>query len=124
MYEFVERVRNIKNMRALGLQLNIESGKLDQFENEPANMPARIIGEWFKTSMSSQDRWDKLHRVLKMPALQERKLAEDIQPLVRQQSSVDSAISEMSSTSRTSLTSSTEIFEQYQMPYIGKLKCS
>ena len=124
MIEFVGRVQNIKNMRAFGLQLKIEPYKLDQFEEDSANMAARIVGEWFKQPMSIQDRWDELHRVLQLPAVLEPRLAEDIQPLVRQQSSVDSAYSELSSISRTSITSSTEGLQQYQMSYIGKLTCS
>ena len=119
--DIVGRVQNIKNVRAFGTLLKIKSWKLDQFERDSANTPTKIVEEWFKmTPMSIHERWEELGRVLLEPAVQERKLAKDIQPLVRQQSSVDSAISEMSSISRPSITSSVEGLSQYQMSYIGE----
>ena len=120
--DIVDRVQNIKNVRAFGTLLKIEPWKLDKFERDSANTPTKIVVEWFRTPMSVRKRWEELSRVLEEPAVQERKLAKDIQPLVRQRSSIDSAIAEMSSVSRSFITSSTEVLPQYQMPYIGEYK--
>ena len=119
--EMVDRAQNVKNARSLGLLLKIESWKLDRFERDPStNTVILILREWFKRmpQMSIDERWEEFIRVLMEPAVMEWKLAKDLQPYLRRGSSIDSAISEMSSP-RSSITSSTEIPPQYQMAYIG-----
>ena len=121
IHDMVYHVRNIKHVRSFGLLLNIESGKLDIFERDPVNIISNIVREWFKTPMSIAERWAKLHEILQQQELQERTLAKNIPAaLVRQASSVDSAISELSGTPRSSITSSLEALPQYQMSSIGK----
>ena len=118
-HDIVYHVRNVRQVRALGLMLKIESGKLDDFEQDTmTDTRTMIVKEWFEsTPMSITERYEELARVLKEPALQERQLARDLQQYVRRGSSIDSAISEMSNTS---ITSPTEALPQYQMSQIGK----
>lgn len=121
--EIAYHVRNVKCKRSLGLLLNIETKKLDHFEKDPFNTVSMIIEEWFRqTPMTIQERWEELGRVLLEPALNEVALAKQLQPRVRRGSSIDSAISELSSISITSPVDApvdaTPV--QYQMSYIGK----
>ncbi len=114
-----DRVRNIERVRAFGLLLEIEPWKLDGFEKNSGNTAMQIVSEWFKTEMNISERRKELYRVLS--ALGERKLANELQPHFRHESSFDSAISGMSGTPRSSITSSTtEVPPRYQLSYIRK----
>ena len=114
--DVIARVQDLKKVRAFGLLLKISSGKLDQFEKDPiVSTVTQIVEEWFKTPMSTTDRYNELGRILMQPAVREQKAAKGLKPLVKQGSSVDSAISDMSDTPRSS-----NIQFQYQMPFIGK----
>lgn len=98
--------------------LKIETGKLDQIERgRSTNTITQIVRSWFDmTNMDPKDRWEELGRVLLEPAVSEPTIARSLQPHLRRGSSVDSAISMMSS-----LGSSIDSIGPYQMSYVGKL---
>ncbi len=109
----------MKCIRSFGLLLKIEGSKLDRFEQDPVNTVKLIVTEWFKTPMPVSERWEELGRVLLAPAVQEWRIARDLQQQLRRGSSIDSAITEMSDASRSSISSPTEVFPPLQMSNIG-----
>lgn len=119
----VEHIKNLKNVRAFGLLLKIDSGKLDEIDKRSSIISSSrillIVEEWFRYPMSDANRWEELGRVLLEPAVDEPTRACKLQPYLRRGSSVDSAISVFSGRS-SSLSSPTSPSPHYQIPYIGK----
>ena len=114
--DILPHVKDVKNLRAFGLLLHIDSGKLDHIERSCSDPLTSIITEWFKLGeMEESDRRQELARVLNEPAVFEPVIARKIQPLSSLGSSGDSAISMMTSSSSTE-----PIPIQYQMFYIGE----
>jgi len=59
----------VKNVRAFGLMLKIEPGRLDQVEGDHI---AGILEMWFRmVRMSPEDRWEEVIRALLQPAVKE-----------------------------------------------------
>lgn len=103
----------MKNVRAFGLLLEIDPGKLDMFENSPTDTLTQIVQEWFdKFPMEDADRWEKLGRVLLEPAVREVTLASGI---LRRGSSADSAISDVFSERSGSISSPTFVTGKYDI---------
>ena len=115
----VDYVKDVKHVRAFGLFLKIDPGKLDEIESSPRDTVTQMIEEWFKKyPMSDEERWEELGRILLEPAIREPRMASSLRPHLRRGSSVDSAISVFSCTSRPSITSSSS--QNDQMAYIGE----
>lgn len=90
----VDLIKNLKNVRAFGLFLKIDSGRLDEMEKSHfTDRRTQIVREWFKHPMDDADRWEELDRVLLEPAIHEPRIARRIRLLHRRFSSVDSATS-------------------------------
>ena len=125
--EVLRYITNVKHLRAFGRLLEIEPGKLDQFEKGPLNeVLQKIISEWlkkFNDDVNHQKRWKELYKVLKAPAVDEVRLAKKLQAALdlqesplRRGSSFDSAFGSISSASSVTLST-----PQYQLSYIGKV---
>lgn len=114
----VDYVKDVKHVRAFGLFLKIDPGKIDEIESSPRDTMTQIIQVWFKYPMSDDDRWEELGRVLLEPAIREPRMASSLKPHLRRGSLVDSAISVFSHTSRPSITSSSS--QHDQITYIGE----
>ena len=101
-------IKNVKNVRALGLFLKIEPGRLDEIER--ATSGGRLLGivkEWLKSQcddFNNSDRWKELHRVLLEPAVDEQAIAQKV--------AMDSAITDRPSFSSPAIS-------PYQMSYVG-----
>lgn len=119
--EVVSYIKNVKNVRAFGLLLKIDSGRLDEIEKSSAIIDSRtqIVQEWFKSvsEMSAPDRWEELGNILLQPAIDEPAIAIRLKPHLRRGSSVDSAISVFS---RSGSISSPISPSPYQISYLGK----
>ena len=75
----VKYIKDVKNVRALGLFLKIKPGRLDEIKQSTSG--GTLIGivlEWFKSlsyDLNDIDRWKELHRVLLEPAVDEPVIA-------------------------------------------------
>lgn len=115
----MNHVKDIKNVRAFGLFLKIDRGKIDEFEKSPPDSLMQIVQEWFTKCphTNDADRWEELCRVLLEPAVYEPTVVNKIQTYLRRRSSVDSAISDVFSERSGSISSPT--FSSPQC-YIGE----
>ena len=108
----VKYIKDVKNVRALGLFLKIEPGRLDEIEQSGSgDSLIGIVQEWLKfmsDDWNGTDPWKELQRVLLEPAVDE--------PAIAQKLPVDSAISGFPD--RSSFSSS--VISPYQMSYVGK----
>lgn len=119
--QVVSYIKNVKNVRAFGVLLGIESGKLDEIERSSDTRTVQIVREWFKSlpeNMDVPDRWEELGKVLLQPAVDEPGIAIKLKPHLRRGSSVDSAISVFSN--RSDSFSSPRSPSSFQMSYIGE----
>jgi len=117
--KILAHVKDVKNVRAFGLMLKVESGRLDQVEGDHI---AGILQTWFKmVAMSHEDRWEEVIRALLQPAVREVTIAHKMRYQLppNRTTSVDSAISMVSSSPRSSIDSAAPP-DPYQENYIGK----
>ena len=117
--KIVGYIKDLKNVRAFGLLLKIDPGKLDEIERKAyssQSMIELIVIEWLRQPMGNADRWEELGRILLEPAVDEPTIASELRPNLRRGSSVDSAISVFSNRSSFSLPSSPSFHE---MSYFG-----
>lgn len=105
----VSYIQNVKNVRAFGLLLKIDQGRLDEIEHSSSGSRLKqIVQEWLKNlsdEVSDAQRWEELGRVLLAPAVYEPAIACRLGRYLRRGSSVDSAISDIFSDISSSPTS-------------------
>ena len=116
----VEYVKDVERVRAFGLFLKIDQGKLNDIESSDSRL-TKLIVEWFAQSAdalpSDMDRWEILCRVLLQPAVCEPKTACKLKHYLRRGSSVYSAVSEVTERSVSSPISPSFL---YQMSFVGE----
>lgn len=105
-------IKDLKCVRAFGLFLKVDQGKLNEILEQSDKRLTKLIVEWFAADV--RDRWEMLCRALLQPAVCEPAVAYKIKRYLRRGSSVDSAISDISVSSPISPSS------LYQMSFVGE----